>query len=98
MTESEIAQLTESELRNCLGRGDFHSESSSSIAQRLLRAFDSENEFMAKCERANLSASLDAKDAARRAENIANKANNWAMIATIMALIANVVAVIAVLR
>jgi hypothetical protein len=91
MTESEMAALDEKDLRHRFERGDFHGESESSTAVRLLRAFDREHEFIKKCERAAVSQALDAKTNAARANTIA-------IIALVMATIATACSVIALLR
>lgn len=91
MNEAEMSQLNETELRHRFERGDFHSESESVVAQRLLRAFEREAEFLAQCERADLSAALDTK-------KLAKTANQIAIFAAIMAAIASVLAVMAYVR
>jgi len=91
MAEVEMAELEEAELRHRFDRGDFHAESESLEAQRLLRAFDKEREFLTKCERASQSAALDAQEAARIA-------NNWAKLALIIATISALCSIIPLLK
>ncbi|MHB0918993.1 MAG: hypothetical protein ACYC1G_14580 [Thiobacillus sp.] len=90
MTESEMSALDEKDLRHRFERGDFHGSSDSLLAQQLLHAFDRENEFIKKCERAAVSQALDAKTSATRANTIA-------IIALVMATISTICSVIVLL-
>lgn len=66
-----MEDLPEHDLRAKFERGDYHSADERARAQRLLRNFDTQREFEAKCERASKSAALDAKRSAAIANVIA---------------------------
>ncbi len=91
MTPQELCLLDEEELRHKYDRGDFHANCEWLEAQRLLRSFEREHEFLVKCQRAALSAALDSKNAAKTTNRIA-------IFAAIMSAIATACSIIALLK
>jgi len=71
MTEPEIEEIGEAEVRHRFERGDYHDPSDVSLVKRWLGSKDKEREVLAACQRASISASLDASRAARLANHIA---------------------------
>ena len=69
--EKVIEELAEDVLRLKLSRGDFHDPSEIALAKRLIRAFDKQKEFEARCEIASKSEALNAKRSATLANIIA---------------------------
>lgn len=71
MTDSELEEIGEAEIRHRIERGDYHAPSESLAVKKWLRGKDKEREFFAACQRASISSALDASRAARRANLIA---------------------------
>lgn len=72
MTESELDELGFDEVQKRLARGDYVAKSDElTIVTRWLKRENKERELIAKCERASISAALDASRAASRSNIIA---------------------------
>ena len=71
MTEPDLEEMGEAEVRHRFERGDYHDPSDVSSVKRWLLAKDKERAFAAACQRASVSAALNASRAARRANGIA---------------------------
>lgn len=74
MTLSELEELGEAEVRHRFERGDYCDRSEVSSIKRWLKRKEKEREFLAACERANISSALFASRSARRANLIATAA------------------------
>ncbi len=71
MTDAELEEIGETEIRHRLERGDYHAPAELSAVKKWLQGKDKEREFLAACQRAGISSALDASRAARRANFIA---------------------------
>ncbi len=71
MTDTELDEIGDTEVRHRFDRGDYHDPEEVKTVKKWLRAKDKERDFLAACERASISSALEASRAARRANLIA---------------------------
>lgn len=71
MTDAELEEIGEAEIRHRVERGDYHAPAELSTVTKWLQRKDKEHDFLAACKRASVSSALDASRAARRANFIA---------------------------
>lgn len=71
MTPTELEDIGCVEVLHRFGRGDYHDPAELKIVKKWLKGKEKERKFLANCERASISAPLDANRAARRASLIA---------------------------
>ena len=76
-----LDELGYDEIKHRFDRGDYHDPTEQKAVRQWLRNQEKEQEFFASCKRASVSAALDAKRAARRANLIAF----LALLATVIA-------------
>ncbi len=69
--EKQLEELGSDEVRNRIARGDYVHPTELRAATNWLKAKDKDSDFLAECQRASISAALDATRLARRANYIA---------------------------
>lgn len=71
MTENNLEELEESELRHRYDRGDYVDPSEIRLAKKLLNKFEKDRNFKVECENASIAAALNADKRARTSNVIA---------------------------
>jgi hypothetical protein len=71
MTDTDLDEIGYDEVRHRLNRGDYCDPEELKVVMKWLQGKVRERDFLADCERANLSSALVANNAARRATLIA---------------------------
>lgn len=71
MTDAELEEIGYAEVLHRFERGDYHDPAELKTVKRWMGGKDKERKFLADCERASISAALEANRAARRAGLIA---------------------------
>ncbi|MBK8525469.1 MAG: hypothetical protein IPL58_16420 [Betaproteobacteria bacterium] len=67
MTDAELEEIGYAEVLHRFERGDYHDPAELKTVKRWIGDKDRERKFLADCERASISAALEANRAARRA-------------------------------
>lgn len=71
MTDAELDEIGYADVLHRFERGDYHDPAELKTVKRWMGGKDKERKFLADCERASISAALEANRAARRAGLIA---------------------------